>query len=212
MDAVIVLHCSTGSPAGDEVARSVIAAFEAAFPGRVRGYYLEGSYADGTGIATSDLDLVTVFTAAFLDAAERDRAEILARQLAAHGALAADLTIVDEQQLSAGVDPAIKLGSRCLFGEDIRDRLPLLPIEVWTRQRMHAAYWLIIHVFDRPAVVVHPIDYPAPAGEFYGYDNRAVLLPDGTPARSTRNLIRVTGWAATALIAAQAGIYVARKR
>ena len=57
-----------------------------------------------------------------------------------------------------------------------------------------------------------PLGYPDPRGEFYGYDCRAVRLPDGGEARSTRNLIRTTGWAATALVAHRAGRYVARKR
>jgi hypothetical protein len=61
-------------------------------------------------------------------------------------------------------------------------------------------------------VVRLPLAYPDPAGAFYGYDSRTVRLPDGAEARSTRNLIRVTGWAATALLAHQAGRYVARKR
>jgi len=37
-------------------------------------------------------------------------------------------------------------------------------------------------------------------------------LPDGSEVRCTRDLVRVTGWAATALIAFKTGTYVARKR
>jgi hypothetical protein len=90
--------------------------------------------------------------------------------------------------------------------------VPLLPIEEWARERMRAAYWLIVKVFKRPALVRYPLAYPRPDEEFYGYDQRTMVLPDGAEARCTRDLIRVAGWAATALIALKAGAYVARKR
>lgn len=39
----------------------VIRAFETAFSGRVRAYYLTGSHADGAAVATSDLDVSVHF-------------------------------------------------------------------------------------------------------------------------------------------------------
>jgi predicted nucleotidyltransferase len=45
----------------DDTLRATVAAFEATFPGRVRGYYVQGSRADGSGLSTSDLDLCIVF-------------------------------------------------------------------------------------------------------------------------------------------------------
>lgn len=57
-----------------------------------------------------------------------------------------------------------------------------------------------------------PLDYPDPTDEFYGYTHRTVRLPDGFEVPSTRDLIRTTGWAATALIALKTGQYVVRKR
>ncbi|HEV7129272.1 MAG TPA: nucleotidyltransferase domain-containing protein, partial [Ktedonobacterales bacterium] len=52
---------STGDARADAILRTTIEAFEAAFPERVRGYYLHGSLADGTGLPTSDLDLAIIF-------------------------------------------------------------------------------------------------------------------------------------------------------
>jgi len=122
-----------------------------------------------------------------------------------------DIVIADEEDLSRGAYPTLKLGSRCVYGEDIRDSLALLPIEGWTRQRMHAAYTRIVRIFDRPVPARYPLTYLDPRGDYYGYDNRTVRLPDGRDVPSTRNLIRVTGWAATALLALRGGDYVARK-
>ena len=57
----ITLTASTASDRADRALRQVIGVFEAAFPGRVRAYYMDGSFADGTGLATSDVDLTVVF-------------------------------------------------------------------------------------------------------------------------------------------------------
>jgi hypothetical protein len=56
-----------------------------------------------------------------------------------------------------------------------------------------------------------PLTYPDPQAEFFGYDHRQTRLADGSEESGTRDLIRATGWAATALIAWRAGRYVARK-
>ena len=76
---------------------------------------------------------------------------------------------------------------------------------------MHSSYYRLGSLFGRTAPVRSPLAYPDPAGEFFGYDRRPVRLADGSVEPSTRDLIRATGWAATALIAWRAGRYVARK-
>ncbi len=127
-------------------------------------------------------------------------------------AIELDIGVTEEAELVGGVPPMLKLASRLIYGEDILAGIPLLPIEVWTCDRMHSSYWLCITVFRRSVPVKYPLGYPDPASEFYGYDGRTVELTDGSTTNSTRNLIRVTGWMATALIALDAGQYIARKR
>jgi len=55
------LRCSTGNVRVDTALRGAIGIFEAAFPGRIRGYYLFGSQMDGSAVAISDIDLFVVF-------------------------------------------------------------------------------------------------------------------------------------------------------
>ena len=172
---------------------------------------MEGSYADATGIATSDLDLIVVLRGRRSDADERAAALVFDR-CNATSPLPLDCNLEDDASLAAGAVPMFKLASVPVYGDDIRNDVPLLPIDQWARQRMHAAYWLVSHVWGRPSPLALPVGFPNPSAPFRGYVNRTVPGPGGEELPSTRNLIRVIGWTATALIAWQAGAYVARKR
>lgn len=212
MASGVVLAAATGNETVDEALRLVVAAFEACFPRRIRAYYVHGSHADRTGLAANDVDLTIVFKGRFSAEAERAAIARSREACARQAAVELDFEIVDEEDLARGVYPDLKLGGRCVWGEDRRDQWPLISLATWTRERMHAAYWLIVNVFGRPPVVDGPLAFPDPAAEFYGYTRRTIRLPDGSEPASTRDLIRVTGWAATALLALRAGRYVARKR
>jgi len=196
----------------DELLRGFIGIFETAFPGRVRVCYVDGSYADGSGVATSDVDVTLVFKEAFRDDEERQRARALCEYCVLLSGVELDAEVTDEAGLRRGVPPSFKLAATLVYGEDRRDNLPLVSIEQWTRDRMHSSYWRVAHLFGRPLPVRYPVDYPDPNAEFYGYDRRTVRLSGGSEAPSTRDLIRLVGWAATALIARKARRYVARKR
>lgn len=199
---------STGARRAD----TVVAAFERAFPGRVRACYALGSYADATALVTSDLDLTLVFKGAFDSDDEREHALLVARDCAQAAEIELDIEIDDEETLERGVSPNLKLASALIWGEDIRDRLTLVSLAAWTRDRMHTSWWRIARLFGRPAIITPPLEYPDREAPFWGYVRRSVRLPDGREVSSTRDLIRLAGWAATALLALDRGVYVARKR
>lgn len=191
--------------------RSVIAAFELAFPGRIRGFYLLGSGADGSAVATSDLD-VTVLLKESMSEEERTQAVRLATRHAEESEVEMDIEVTSEADLTGGLTPSFKLGSVLVQGEDVRDLFPLLPVDAWARERMHAGYYLAVKALSRPLPVTIPFDYPDPEGEFFGYDARPVRREDSSRAPGTRNLIRVAGWMATARLAREAGVVVPRKK
>lgn len=148
----------------DAAAHAVVRNVTAAFPGRVRAIYAEGSAADGTSVARSDLDLTIVFRDQFADDAEQNRVNALVEGLSAGREVELDLEVVAEDALGEGVTPQLKLGSRLFWGEDTREAMRLLPIDEWTRRRMHAAYWLAINVFHRPTHAAITFTWPRPPG------------------------------------------------
>ncbi len=194
----------------DAALQNVIQAFETNFSQRIRAYYVEGSYADASNVTTSDLDVLLIFKERFEDD-EAQKAEELVIQCETESRLELDIEWVDERSLANGVSPTLKFGSSFIYGEDIRDALQLVPIEEWTRDRMHSSLWRTVHLCNRSCIVHYPLSYPDPQGEFYGYDARMLRLPSGQEVHCTRDLIRLVGWSATAIIAFKDGRYVARK-
>jgi hypothetical protein len=195
-------------PALIQSLQAAVAAFEAAFPGQIAAYYLGGSRVDGSAVETSDVDVDIVFRDA-LDDVQRTRAQ----GLDVPGcALAVDPTIWDRATLAAGVPPYLKRRSILIYGEHVCRSLPISAVASWARDRMHAACWLLAHVYRRPLPLALPVDYPDTADEYFGYLNRTVVLPSGKIVPTTRNLVRTAGWIATAQLAHQTGISVDRKR
>ncbi|HCI80825.1 MAG TPA: hypothetical protein DHW02_14165 [Ktedonobacter sp.] len=184
--------------------------FISTFPERIRAAYIQGSYADNSNVNTSDIDLLIIFKGNFQQE-EQQQSELLAKQCIAESAIELDIELVDEQSLVGGISPTFKYGSRLVYGEDIRDRFPLVSLIEWTRDRMHSSLWRTGHLFGRSGSVSYPLDYPDPQGEFYGYDARLLKLPHGREVHCTRDLIRLVGWSATAILAYKAKVYVARK-
>lgn len=209
--AEVELVASTGSVPMDTLVADTLARILTALPDRLRAVYALGSYADDSAVATSDLDLVFIITGQFRDG-EQALIEALLAECAAQAEGELDGEAVDEASLEAGVTPTLKLGSRLLWGDDLRQRLPLMSLPAWTRDRMHSSYWRLAGLFGRPLPLTIPLDYPDLDDAFYGYTRRPVHLPGGTLAPGTRDLMRAVGWMATALLAYQAGEYVATKR
>lgn len=209
--AEIELAASTGSARMDRVVRQLIAKMHTMLPGCLRAVYVLGSYADASVVSTSDLDLDLIIADGLRDD-ERARVQafLAAYALSTDGEL--DIGFFDEDSLRAGVSPTLKLGGRLLWGADICQTLDLMPLATWTRDRMHTSYWRLFGLFSRPLPLAIPLDYPDPADEFYGYTRRLMHLPDGHLVAGMRDLMRSVGWMATALVAYQAGQYVATKR
>ncbi len=210
MTQSITILQKTGNFQIDRLLVDLITEYETELPGCISGYYILGSYADFTNIGSSDLDMHLVLHPCQPEALQR--AHKLAQTWVANSPVELDIEIEEEVRLLQGVPPNFKYGSILFYGQDIRDKLPLIPLPVWTRDRMHSSYWRTVHLFTRPTSICLPLNYPDSQVEFFGYTARLLRLPDGREVPCTRDLIRLVGWSATAILAWKAGKYVARKK
>lgn len=186
----------------DSYLRELIGVFEAAFPDRVRSYYLIGSFATGGAIRTSDVDLRVIFKDRFAEG-EAARVEQLRDDCHLLGMLPLDLPLRCEEDLLTGEGDlfAIKTASLFLYGTDIRKRLPLPSVADYTRRVTGAAYRNIVLRLRKRKAATYPLEYPDPQNEFYGY----------AVAGTTQLFVVTIGWAATCAVAMTGQRYVAKK-
>lgn len=206
------LRASTGDRQVDTVLQGLITIYEAVFPGRIRGYYLIGSYADGTAVPLSDIDIVVLFKE-HLQGSDVDAADRLGQGCAKLTARRLDVTVSGEHDLT-WEKSHLKTAGLLIYGDDIRDRLP--------RPRADAAYvrkWMLYgQRYDMQYLrgaerLTFPLGYPDPDGEFYGYDTiRApAAYPPGT-MHGLKELVKTTSILASAIVMMQAGHYVGTTR
>src|SRR4051812_15375051 len=90
------LLASTGSKKVDDLLKGILILFQDAFPGRIRSCYLAGSYADGSVVATSDLDLKLVFKG---EVAPEERLRRIEAACELMSPLQMDFTLVGDERL-----------------------------------------------------------------------------------------------------------------
>lgn len=192
----------------DDILRGVIGIFESVFPDRIRGYYLKGSYTDGTAVPASDIDVDILFVDSFRSREEHEKAQQTSEYCSLISPIELELNLYGEgQALRIGL-PELKFASVLLHGEDIRDKLVLIPLEWWQRSLMHVPYRFFSRIREKPEFLVFPLNYPDPEGQFYGYDKRKSRDAVGSLRPGTKEIINCVGKSALAIIALKANIYV----
>lgn len=201
------LLCTTGRPQIDRAIAGVIAIFEAAFPGRIRGYYLLGSLSRGTAGTNSDIDLEILFRGGLLPD-EPERVDEVGDGCRALSTIHLDLSVFDEDTLPRIDTVALKTASTFVYGEDTRASIPLPSIETYLR-RVSIPVQRALTAEFREVPVMLPLTYPQPDAEFYGY---VPTEPHHTHAQwGTKIWVLDVGWMATFLITYQMGIMVPTK-
>ena len=204
----------TGNPAADTLLRAIVAAFEQRFPGRVQGYYLLGSYAEGAVVPLSDLDCCAIFAGDWADAAEQAAAAQLAAQLGAERELRLDLVVWSAATLPAlhpVLQVTLKLGSTLLYGVDLRDTLALPPLKQYATEMAAGARFFMARLRGLDELA-RTITYPDAADPFFGYTHKriAAWYPPEIPA-GTKELVAAVSRIASARVAAETGRYVPGK-
>ena len=204
----IALLTSAGNSRIDAILRGIVGIFETAFPDRGRGYYVTGSYADSSAILGSDIDGFILFKEDFVSDEEREKARGLFHSCTLIMAPGFDMLPLGERRFRRYGHVNLKFSSLLIYGEDIRDRIPLLPINLYARLLMHETWRFLTRVRSNPTYLSYPLNYPDPKAEFYGYDSGEIdesALPD------TKELMNCVGKAALAIVTLQAGVYVKSK-
>lgn len=212
----LALLSSTGNEQVDQILRGFVGLCELAFPGRVRGYYLTGSWINGTALLlpgdpdnSSDLDLRVIFKGT-LEEPERRRFDTLAAACLRISPLRLEVYPTGEEVLTRNWDVCLKQESLLLFGEDIRDRLPLPDLDDYIQRTMTFPPYAMAAVRGqvlyadgqwRKPLLRCPLSYPDPDGEFRGYE----------VVSSLGELVGDATWAATVILALKAGLYAGTK-
>jgi hypothetical protein len=196
----------------DAILRGAVGIFLAAFPGRIRAAYLVGSYADGSAVDLSDIDLRVIFDGDYLDPDEEQRFLAVRQYCLDLSPIPLDCPPLSERRLLH--DPGWSheaLGLKCaslhLYGEDLREQLSLPDLGVYTRNIERAAlrFFAKVHRIEN---VSYPLEYPDPEAEFFGYVDESSTDPD---IASTKMLVHIVGFAAASLLAQRAGRMVVKK-
>lgn len=208
-DSVALLY-HTKSPIVNEILRGCIGIFERVFPGRIRGYYLLGSHSNKTAVSASDVDLCPLFKNGFLDEEERERAWQVGWLCDFISPCELQIAPLDERDPHESYTAIFKVVSIPIFGEDIRDQLPLLPLEEYK----HEVVFNPIKFFARirkGEPLIYPLDFPDSQGEYYGYDCRWMKATDGFRGHGMKELVEVVGFAARGIVAQKANTYIKNK-
>lgn len=212
----VVLKVSTGVQAVDDTLASIVTAFEQTFPGRIRAYYLIGSYAQRTAVPLSDIDGFVIFARHFETPCEQTLAQHIAHQCALSSPVRLDVGPCSESdlaQLPPVIQVALKLGSRLVYGADIRETLPMPTFPMYTTAVMASAHQFIARLRKQTQLTTTHVDYPDIHDEFFGYTRKSIAAwyPPTVDA-GTKELVATVSRIATAIVVRQTQQHVAGKQ
>jgi len=206
----LALCATTGDQRADTLLQGTIGVVETCFPGRIRGYYLVGSYANGSAVASSDLDIVVVFKHAF-EGDEQARCRHLTHHCSLISPIRLDLAPRCEAELFQTGSVSLKLASQLLYGEDIRAVVPIEPLDEYLPQVLFGFFFYTALLRGEPEHLMYPLDYPDSHAPFYGYERWGLFLADQL-AVGLRTLVNSMTLAATFLVGVHAARHVGSKR
>lgn len=208
-DTIHLLY-STGESKIDEIIRGIIGITELIFPEQVRGYYLTGSYGNGSAVASSDLDLCVIFKGETLQT-NRERLRKIYDCCGRISSISLDIVAYSEVEIREGGRIWLRK-TQWLFGDDIRATVPQLPLVDYVRIFMHAPYSFFARARNQIEVLTFPLDHPDPIGAWLGYDRRHTRTLDGRDVPGTHELLTGTFWSASALILRRSGVFAHGKQ
>jgi hypothetical protein len=179
------------------------------FPADIRSVYLLGSRALGVETAGSDVDLAIICAGAAPQERRRAAAEWVEAQGRARGIMV-DATLLDEPGLGRGIRPHLRIG-RLLAGPDLLRGLPLRPEPELVAYYAHLAAYFIWAVRGRPPALAYPLEYPAPAEAYCGYERNGIRTGENRYDAGWAMLVNTVVSLANFRLARLAGEFVPNK-
>jgi hypothetical protein len=181
----------------------------AAFPDRVASVYLLSSRADGTAIATSDVDVAVVFKAS-IASDERRTIKTVLDAVQNISPVMLDVVVTSEREIERGIAPTLQQ-YRLLSGPDLLKDRPLRP-----RSELMLFYaGLVVHFIQairrEQGSIRFPLSYPRDALGYCGYERFGTRTADGEYAPGLNILVTLVLAIASYRLAARAEIYTAAK-
>ncbi len=208
------LRSVTGNEQFDDLLRGLVSLCEMTFPGRIRSYYLGGSFSDGTAVGydrspgSSDVDLFVLFRGTVQQAEEIVFQRLVAAcrlispiQVDAHAYSEDDLLRQSGRDVTqtSFLNALIRVASMLIYGDDISAELPPVPFTRYVLDVIESGLFHLRIPRQWVMPLAPPLTYPDPAAEFYGYDVQPGAL------RGTRVLVAIAMWIATLILALETG-------
>lgn len=182
---------------------ALINILELIFPERIRAYYLSGSALNGTMVKHSDLDVIAVFRGEFADG-EADKLRMVRRDLTALSEVRYDIVPRCEAQLKREGVTGLKLATAFLYGDDLRDEIPLEPVAKFRHDVLHGFVYYARELRGHIDQLKYPLTCPDAADFYYGYTTFGNW--DGTAyTAGTRIIINCITLGATARVLQETG-------
>lgn len=202
----VPLLASTGVQKVDDIIRGVIGLYDRFFPNRIRSAYIRGSYASGFAVPTSDIDLELIWKDT-----PTDEEWVLNRQVRHL------CELISPIEISVGLwdgppdDSCFKFDCLCIYGEDVTNQMGAAPVEDYIRFSFGTQLMRDVRLWDldtypqdypprisdreerrilSAGMLVYPLDFPDPDGEFYGYNQRLNLSLYSEPEIGVKDLIQ----------------------
>ena len=210
---MVTLIQTTGYTPIDQILHGTITLFAMTFPKHMQAAYVVGSYAYGYAVPNSDLDLWLFFKEG-MSAKAYAHARRLRACCSNISTIKLDIDLVvgppyDMLPHWANLYTQVKLGGLLIYGQDIREQIPDIPMQEYIRYYMHVAS-LKTELFRQQTPLTYPLHAPAPQDPFYGY----TTLPTAPPEQrepSTKAFITCLANMTNALVALQTHTYVKHK-
>jgi len=199
---------STKNPVADAAIIKALEKVQSIYSQPVLSAYITGSYANNYIVKTSDVDLFLVFA----NNPSKEEGALQEQIMNETESIEPPMDIGFyglPRLLEAG---EVEMGKYCLhiYGEPVHEKIPNPNLADYIYHFMHTGYRRMT-LSRKQEPYTWPLAYPNPEGEYKGYDWRTTLLA-GKELPSIKEIVVLTGWMATGLVAWRGSTFVPTKQ